>query len=142
MTAAKKVRGTAVSMPAGIVIGVGVSLLATCTFVALLTWLALTGKIEEKAIGYCSMVILLLASMMGALLSAIKVKRRWMLVCLMTGMLYFLILVASTAVFFGGKYQGIGVTGLMVLTGSVASGTLGLKRNRSGDKHYKQYRTC
>ena len=142
MTTTKKVKGTATSMSVGVAMGTGVSLLITCVLSALLTLLALEGKIQENTIGYFSMGILLASSVLGALLSAVKVKRRWMLVCCMTGGIYYLLLLGSTAVFFGGNYQGVGVSGLLVLMGCSISGMLGLRKGRHGDKRYKKYRAC
>lgn len=142
MTTTKKVKGTAKPMPVGVAMGTGASLLITCVLSALLTWSALEGKIAEKTIGYFVMGVLLIASALGALLSAVKVKRRWMLVCCITGCVYYLILLGSTAVFFGGSYKGVGVTGLMVLMGCLISGMLGLKKYKLRDKRFKKYRAC
>ena len=142
MKTGKTVKGTAISMPAGIALGVSVSMLLTSIFSAVLTWLMLEGRVSEKAIGYCILGVLIIATIMGALLSAIKVKRRWMLVCCATGVGYYLSLLACTALFFGGNYSGIGVTGVSVFVGSMVTGLLGLARTRNRNKRYKKYRSC
>ena len=140
VTTAKKVGGTAVSMPVGIMTGVSVSFFTTAGLAVLLTWLELAGKIDEKLIGYYSIGVLLIASVLGSLLSAVKIKRRWMLVCCITGVLYYLVLVGSTALFFGGNYRGVGVSGIVILAGTLGSGVFGLNRGRGGEKRYKKYR--
>ena len=142
MTTANKVKGTAVSMPVGITLGVFLSLLVTVLLAALLTWLELAGQINENSIGYFSIGILLVASVLGPLLSAMKIKRRWMLVCCVTGILYYLTILGITALFFGGNYQGVGVSGLVILIGTLISGMLGLNRGRARDNHRKKYRAC
>lgn len=141
MTTTKKVQGTAISIPAGVALGASVSLLLTCMLAVLLTWQLLDGRIEEKILGYALMGIHLIASFAGSSFSAAKTKRRRMLVCCITGAVYFLIMIGITAVLFGGNYQGTGVTGVLVMLGSVASGMLGLTRSRHGQKRYKKYRS-
>lgn len=142
MTTMKKVKGTAISMPVGIVMGVALSALLTCGLAAVVTWLALEGKIEAEEVGYISLVMIVLSSMLGALLSAVKTKRRWMLVCFITGIAYYLTLLCITAIFFGGNYRGCGVTAMLVLIGSVCAGMLGLMKRRFRGSGYKKYHTC
>lgn len=141
MTTTKKVKGTAASIPIGVTAGTSTSLLITFASSAALTWLALEGKVTDRMVGYILMGILLAASVIGALFSAVRIQRRWMLVSLLTGGLYYLILLVSTAVFFGGNYRGIGVTGVLVLVGSLIAGCLGLRANGHRTKGYKKYRT-
>lgn len=142
MTTAKKVSGTASSMPMGIVLGVVLSLAVTCVLAALLAWLVLSGRIDEKIIGYCTMGMLLLASIIGALVAAIRIKRRWMLVCCITGVAYFLCLLIINALFFGGCYQGVTVMGTLVMIGTLVAGMLGLRSAERGEKNYKKYGAC
>lgn len=141
MTTTKKVKGTAVSIPIGVTAGICTSLLITFASSAALTWLALEGKVSDRMVGYIVMGILLVASVIGALFSAVRIQRRWILVSLLTGGLYYLILLVGTAVFFGGNYRGIGVTGVLVLVGSLIAGCLGLRSNGHRTKGYKKYRT-
>jgi putative membrane protein (TIGR04086 family) len=138
----KGVKGTAMALPAGIAMGTGVSLLITGGLSVVLTVLALSGKIAEGTIGYFTMGILLLSSITGSMLSAGKVKRRRLLVCIISGVAYFLVLLVCTAVFFGGNYRGVGVSGLVVMIGCLTAAVMGLKRSNSGHKNFKKYRTC
>lgn len=141
MTTIKKVKGTAKTMPMGVTLGVSVSLLITIVLAAVLTWGAIEGKVAEKTIGYMTMGILLISSILGTLLSALKIQRRRMLVCCVTGGVYYLVLLGGTAVFFGGNYRGTGVTGGLVLLGSLISGLLSLNANKRRAGRYKKYRT-
>ena len=135
----KKVTGKAMSMPVGLAIGLAASLALTLAAAAIAANLILGQKIQETAIGYGAIIILLLASSIGAGLAAMLVKRRWMVVCLGAGGLYYLTLIGITALFFGGQYQGMGVTALAVLGGCGAVGLLGLRGERSGAKRRKKY---
>ena len=141
MATAKKVKGTAVSIPIGVIQGVIASLSITCGISVVLTWLALGGKVDEKTIGYFVMGTLLISAVLGTLLSILRIQRRRMFVSCVTGGVYYLVLLGSTAVFFGGNYQGVGVTGLVVLIGCLISGILGQKANKHVPKRYKKYRT-
>lgn len=140
MVSNKKVTGKALSMPAGLGLGLAVSVVLTIVIAVVITYLLLGEKIPESAIGYGSMAILLLSSALGALIAAGTVKRRWMVVCLAAGGLYFLTLLGITAMFFGGQYQGMGVSALLILAGSGAVGLLGLRGERGVGKRHKKYR--
>ena len=142
METAKKVRGTALSMPKGIALGTLISVMITALLAAVLAWLLMTDKIKKEASGYLMMGIPMLASFLGSWMSAAKIKRRWMLVCSITGGIYFLSLLAVTAICFGGNYQSVGVTGLLVLGGSLLSGMLGLTKGRDSTKSFRKCRTC
>jgi len=47
--------------------------------------------------------------------------------------LFFAILLAMTAAFFGGQYRGIGVSVLMLLVGAFAGAMVGQGKRRSGN---------
>ena len=128
-------------MSLGVTLGVCISFLITFVLAAVLTWFALEGKVDEKTIGYTTMGILLVSTISGTLISAGKVQRRRMLVCCMTGAIYYMVLLGCTALFFGGNYRGIGVTGILILIGSLISGIWGLKADKRSNKRYKKYRT-
>ena len=87
------------------------------------------------------MATLLLSSAAGAWVAAKMVKLRWIVLCLGAGAVYFLTLLACTALFFGGQYEGVGVTFLVVLAGSGAVGLLGLKGENSAVKKRRKRRT-
>ena len=93
------------------------------------------GRLKQENIGYGVMLLLLTASYAGAALASAKVKRRKGLVCLLTGVGYFALLLAVTALFFGGQYSAVGVTALLILAGSGCAAltpALGGKRGRKG----------
>lgn len=117
MVVDRKVTGTASSTPGGLALGWGVGMGITVLGAAVCAHLISKETIAGEGIGYCAMVIVLLSTVLGALVSAGKIKRRRLQVCLMSGAVYYATLLAGTALFFGGQYQGMGVTGLLVLAG-------------------------
>lgn len=132
MTVNHKVTGTAVSMPAGIAMGCAASLLITAAGSLLVARLISDEILVDTAIGYGSMVIVLLASALGAVISTRKVKRLRLQVSLLTGASYYAALLGITALFFGGQYQGMGVTALLVLAGTGTVILLGAREKKPG----------
>lgn len=134
MTINRKATGTASTVPTGLTYG-------SLVFAAMvLSGCVLATKLIEKEIldwnqsGYVVLVILLLSSWMGAMVSAAKIKRRRMAVCIGSGVVHLLLLLCATALFFGGKYSGVGETALLIFCGSmvaVFTGAQGKNRRKS-----------
>lgn len=141
MVSNKKATGRAMSTPAGLAIGLAASISVTLLCAAMVTYLVLSENMSENTIGYWVMAILIVSSALGSLIASTMIKRRWMVMCLGAGGMYFLSLLAITALFFGGQYQGIGVTALMILSGSGAVGLLGLRQGKSSSFKHKKYRS-
>lgn len=127
MVANRKVTGTAMSMPAGLGVGLLVSGAITLIGSMVVAWLVIRETIPETSVGYGTIGILLLSSILGAWAAVKRIKRQRLIVCLLAGLCYYLLLVACTATFFGGQYSGMGVTALVILGGSGAVGLMGLK---------------
>lgn len=117
MTVNQKVTGTAVTMPVGIGIGCGVSMLLTLLGAGAIAKLISAEVLRETAIGYGAMATILLSAICGAAVGVKKVKKRMLQVSLLVGATYFAMLLAMTALFFGGQYQGMDVTALLVAAG-------------------------
>lgn len=136
MAVNQKLTGRTMSMPGGLAVGGVCSLLVTCVCAAVIAWLVAEERMPEPAIGYGVMVLLLLASFTGAMAAWGKIKRQRMLVCLLSGAVYFGTLLAITALFFGGQFGAVGVTALMVLCGCALAAMTGLQQGKGG-KHRK-----
>ena len=121
MVVNKKVTGTASSIPSGVAFGCAVSVLIAVAGAVIFAKLIDSGLLPENAIGYSSMLILLISSFAGAWTSASKIKRRKAFSCLICGAVYYGILLSMTALLFGGQYQGMGVTALLIAAGSVCA---------------------
>lgn len=119
MTTNQKVSGNATALTTGIAWGVVVSVSSIIAQSALIAWLINTGKMKFQNIGYGIMILLLLSAFLGAMSSCKKVKRKRLLVSIVTGICLFVILLCTTGLFFGGKYQAVGESGLMILCGSM-----------------------
>ena len=130
MVANKKITGRATSLPAGLAIG------AVCSLAATLILTAILAKLVEavEKVGYGIMVLLIVSSFAGAMISFGRIKRQRMLVCIVSGVIYFAMLMSMTALFFGGQYSALGTTALLVLAGSGAAALLGLRQGRGAKR--------
>ncbi len=94
----------------------------------------------ESAIGYGAMGTLALASLCGALTAIWRIKRRYLVMCLCSGLCYFVCLLCCTALFFGGQYAGMGVTALVVLGGSLCAALSTLRKGTGHKRARVKYR--
>lgn len=127
----RKMTGRAASIPAGLAIGALVSMLATIIVTAVGAHLIMSEVLPQEQIGYCSIAALLCGAILGAVTAAGKVKHRKLLVCLLSGLVYYCVLLAVTALFFGGQYQGMGVTFVTVCLGCAAAALLTSREKKS-----------
>ena len=122
------------SLPAGLAVGAGCSLAMTLGLTAVLAKLVEAETIPVEKIGYGIMVLLVTSSFAGAMVSFGRIKRQRLLVCGVSGVIYFAVLMSITALFFGGQYSAVGVTALLVLAGSAAAALLGLRQGRGAKR--------
>ena len=118
MVSSKKNTGRALSFPAGLARSAIVSISISTLTSAILGWLIEAEMIAWEQVGYGIMVILFLSSFVGALTAASRIKRQKALACMLAGMVYFIILLLFTALFFGAQYHAVGVTALMIIAGN------------------------
>lgn len=128
MTVNRKPTGTASSIPAGLVSGAMTAAGITLILSAVVARMIDKQLLSWDNMGYGVMGILLAASWLGAIITAGKVKRQRFLMCVLTGVLYYGILLAVTALFFGGQYSSVGETGLLIFCGSVLAAFTGISR--------------
>ena len=121
MVVNRKPTGRAVTIPAGLAWGAVFSLFATLAGAAVTAWLLEGEMVPQENTGYWVMGILLTASFLGATVAKGKTKRRALVVSLLSGVVYFGLLMTVTALFFGGQYSGVGETALLIFCGCMLS---------------------
>ena len=131
----QKMTGRASTIPGGLAIGETVGMLITLLIVVVGAVLVSNEVIDFENIGYCSMIALVLGSVTGAVTAVKKIKRRKFLMGVLSGVVYYLMLLMVTALFFGGQYRGMGVTLLLVLGGSIAGAIMANREKGRGMKH-------
>ncbi len=140
MKGMKKVNGTAMSIFGGIGLGLLTSMVITLAGAAVAAWLVTTEKIGEGTIGYIVMVIIALSAAAGALMACGFIKRLRLQVCMLSACSYFLTLLAMTAMLFGGQYQGVIVTAVIILITCVITAFIPSGKSRIGKRGKKAYR--
>lgn len=135
-----KVSGTAVSIPVGIGIGLAVSVIITLLGAAVAAYMIASEAIGESNIGYASMITLVAATVAGAATAVAKTKRLRLQISLLTGSAYFLTLLATTALFFGGQFDGVTTTLILIMIGSLLVTLIPQKKNEWRRHAGKRYR--
>lgn len=109
--------GRTSSVPGGLAAGAMVSTILTALITAVLAVLLDKEIIRWENVGYGVLAMVMLSAFCGAVTANAKIRRQRFLVSLMSGLVYFGILLSITALFFGGQFEAVGVTGLLVAGG-------------------------
>ena len=134
--AKRKMSGKGISIPIGVVIGALTALAVAMIGALLLAFLVMKETISIDGTGFGAMIVVGLASAAGAWLAAAVTKSNKLLVCGLTAIAFFAILLSMTAVFFDGVFHGVGLTALMILLGAGVN-VLPLQRKKSGKSKIK-----
>lgn len=79
------------------------------------------GMLDWSDAGIAIVGILLISSYVGTTVSVQKIRRRRFLVCIGACCVYFSALMLITGLFFGGKYEAVGVTLSVTCAGSICA---------------------
>lgn len=132
-----KTKGKAAAIPAGIGIGLCVGLITTLLGAVLLAF-ALAGEtLTVDTMGYGVMVVLFVAAFISSMVATWCIKHRKMQVSLITAGAYLLMLLAMNALFFGGQYEGVGATVLVVAIAGAAAAFIGSSGGKTAKHHRK-----
>ena len=137
MVVNRKVTGRASSVPAGLATGALMGLAITLLSSAFAAYMMSREILTQDKIGYSAMVILILSSCVGAWITASRIKKMPLQMAAASGLLFYVLLLSMTALFFDGQYDAMGVTLVMVLIGSGAGGILasGVPKRRKRKYH-------
>ena len=115
------------SMPLGrsLALGATMSMVVTLIFAAVFAAMISAGVIGENMTGYISNGILLLAAVIGSLTGVGKLQEKKLYWSLGIAVIYFLLLLAMTALFFDGRYDRITVTSFVLFLGAIGGAILG-----------------
>lgn len=137
MTNTVKHTGKAWSIPGGMMISALISIITTFIFSVIIATFLYSEKITWEQAGYWIMGVLFTASFLGGKCAYAAIKRQRMIVSLMSGLLYWGILLCITALFFGGQFEAVGETAAIIGAGA---GTAALVFGRIPTKQRKKAR--
>lgn len=132
----RKPTGRASGFPAGLAIGTFVSMLLTAALAAILALLVSRETVAEKDLGYGVMLILFLSSALGSTVAYARIRHRRLLVYALSGLCYLVTMTALTALFFGGQFDGIFPTAMLIIGGTGVAFLRSAGTGRAG-KRYK-----
>lgn len=138
----RRTKSTMSDVSTGVLLGVGVCLLLTLLGSIVLTWMIHAEALQSVAVGYGVICVLLLSSLVGTWIASVKVNRFRAQVCLITAVGYYVVLLAMTALFFGGRYQGMGVTAVVVILGCIIAILIGLKSQKGKKMKIRKTAYC
>lgn len=136
MVGKRKMSGQGVTIPAGIAIGVITSVAVMLMGALLISFLVMNETVPINGIGLGAMCVLVLAAAAGAWLATVLTRQKKLLVSGLTALIFYLVLLSITAVFFGGMFAGMCIVALMILLGAGATVLFGL-RKKSGKSKIK-----
>ena len=123
-------------MPRGLAAGAAANLATTIIGALVLSFMLSKESLQWENTGYVIMITLLLSSFSGTAVAISKIKRRRLLVGSLSCGIYFLILILTAVLFFGGTYEAIGITLGVIISGS-ASALLLTGNKKGSQKHHK-----
>lgn len=110
----KSIHKTA-SLPLSIAFGVLTGMIVTFLGALLMTYLTNTESMQLQTMTTLSAITQLVAAAVGVFVSTMLVRERQLITGMVTAAAYFLILLAGTAMFFGGEYDNVGVGALVIM---------------------------
>lgn len=140
MPARIKRTGKANSIPGGLAIAAFVSMILTFVLSAAIAFSINIEKITWIQAGYWIMVMLFLSSFVGGKCAFASVKRQRIAISIMSGVLYWGLLLCITALFFGGNFSAVwqtaGIIGAGSGTAALISVPYGKKKSKKPGRSY------
>lgn len=129
-----------IGIPGGLALGILVSTVITLIGAAILAWLIAGGTVGEGSTPAGAATVQLISAALGALTATLCIRKMRLQMSLLSGLIYYLVLMGMNALFFDGEYAGMGLAALMVLIGCGIIAFLPTKAVRTGKKRRRAYR--
>ena len=97
--------------------GLTVAVLMTALSVAICAKTVAMAVVSENSAGYCAIALTAISALTGVLAAKCKEKRIY--TAAIIGLLYIMVLLSITAVFFGGQYMDVGISLISVAAGCI-----------------------
>lgn len=121
-----------------LIICAGISLAITALMGMLTALLIQNEKIPEETMGYAVMVMLLLSSYIGSLIACKKQESKNLSTSVITGGVYWALLLIIGVLCFDGTLQAVGETILLILCGSILAAMWTSRGNRK--KKFRKFK--
>ena len=134
--------GKAMSVPLGLGISLAAEIILTITAISIISILVHQNKLAWNSIGYGIMITLLITSFLGSKVAIATVKRQYLLISIMSGVLYWSFLLCVTALFFGGNFSSIIETAILIISGSITAVLLRKQKRKHVSLEKYKIRNC
>ena len=133
MIAAGRTTGKSMSIPGGLALSGVTSMCITLLFSLLLAKLLNDQKVSWDQVGYWIIVMLFTSAFLGAKAAITSIRRPRVVISVMSGTLYWALLLCITALFFGGNFDAVSETAMVIIAGSSCAAMVSLpqKKKRS-----------
>lgn len=122
--------GSSNSMMKSVTMGSTVSVVVTMIIVAVFAALISTETITPAWADYCALAALLLSATLGSVTAVRSATEKQLYMSLAVGGVYLIVLLAMTALLFGGQYRGVGVSAFVVFSGAILAVLIGQRRGK------------
>lgn len=123
-------------------VGIGIAMLyAMAVMLAgtlVLTWLLSTERIQEGAISYGVMIVLILSAGAASGAAIYHVRQNVLPVSVGTCFSLIIVLLGMNALFYDGNYDGVGATTIMILSTGIAVAMVALKYLNKPKTYHKK----
>lgn len=130
--------GKSLSFPGGMTVSGITSMSITILASVIIAQMLDSGQITWEQSGYWIMGMLLLSAFLGAKAAIVAIKRQKLAVSMMSGILYWGIMICVTALFFGGNYDAVLETAALIIAGSGCAAMVSLPQKRSRRKRRRK----
>lgn len=130
--------GKSLSFPGGMTVSGITSMSITILASVIIAQMLDSGQITWEQSGYWIMGMLLLSAFLGAKAAIVTIKRQKLAVSMMSGILYWGIMLCVTALFFGGNYDAVLETAALIIAGSGCAAMVSLPQKRSRRKRRRK----
>ena len=127
------------SVPLSVLIGIGFATVLTLVGASLGAILLASERVDGESIRAIAIITVVISTAGGSWIATGIAKQHKPQICLITGTGYFLVLLAMTALFFGGAYEKIHIMLVAQLSASCLIGFTGIKsKNRTSKIRFKK----
>lgn len=130
MRSSGKITGKSMSIPGGLALSGAVSMGITLLVSILLAKFLGSQRISWEQAGYWIMAMLFVAALAGGKAGIAAIRRQRLAVSAMCGLLYWGLLLCLTALFFGGNFNAVPETALIIIAGSGCAAMVSLPHKK------------
>ena len=133
----QKPTGMSSGIPGGLALGVLAAMVLTVLLGCLLAVLIAKEVLPEENVGYGVMAVLFVSSAIGSTVAYKRIRHRRLMVFVLSGICYLVTLTGLTALFFGGQYEGIFPTAMLIIGGTGVAFLRSASMSRGWKPHKK-----